>query len=730
MTSRAALEQGVKLHQAGRLAEAEPLYAAALRAEPDSHAALHLMGTLRFHQRDFVQARGLLEQALRQRPQAVDTLQQYGATLAALGAPEEGLAALDRAIAVATDPPAQARGFCGRGDIFLGQQRAAEALAEFDKALAADPSLAQAWNNRGLALNALKRRDEGLASFDRALALAPGGVEIHSNRGDCLRELRRYEEALASFERALALAPRDWCTLTNRAVALSQMGRPDDALADYDKALAIQPHIPQALFARAGLRWSRQAALAPAIAELERLIQVAPDWQFARGSLMRLKMTAASWDDFDSQKALIDAGVRADKPVIEPLIYLALSGNSADLQHCARTQGRTRFAAQPPLAKKGARRPGRLRIGYLCGEFYNHAILHLMVGLFEAHDKSQFEVFAFDNHGGDGSPWRLRFETAVEHIIDITALSDTEAASRIAAEEIDILVDINGYSGNQRMGVLAYRPAPLQASFLGYPGTLGVSYLDYIIADRVVLPEADAACYDEKIAWLPHSYQINDDKRAIAVLPSRAQAGLPDRPDGAADPFVFCNFNRADKFTPASFALWMRILRQVPGSLLWLAQHHPLAMDNLRRQAARQGVDPARLLFAPMLPNAEHLARLALPDLFLDSGPYGAHTTASDALWAGLPLITRRGSAFAGRVAASLLSAVNMPELIAENDADFEALALRLARWPEVLAGIRKKLAANRNTAPLFDTVRNTRAIETAYRMMLEKPEPQNFAVP
>ena len=723
MTPAQAIEQGLRLHQAGRLAEAETFYAAALAAAPDWYPALHLMGLLRFHQQDFAQAHGLMEKALQKNPDAPETLPYYGATLAALGRAEAALAALDRAIAVAQGSPARAMAFAGRGDIFLGLGRAQEALTDFDQALAADPGFVPAWNNRGLALVALKRPEEALTCFDRVLTLAPHSVEAHNNRGDTLRELRRHDEALASFDRGLAIAPDDWATLNNRAVALTVMGRTREALADYDRALTIRPDIPEALFARGNLLAKQQDGLARATADLAQLVAIAPDFPFARGSLMRLKMAAADWSDFEQQRELLDAGVRAGRAVAEPLVYLALSDRLDDIHRCAATYARMRFPVQPKLAQT-AHRGGKIRIGYVCGEFRTHATLYLMAGFFEAHDRTQFEITAFDNGGSDGSPLRGRFEAAVNQIVDITRLPDAEAAARIHDAQIDILVDLNGYTGNHRAGIFSRRPAPLQVMYMANPGTLGVPFMDYFIADGIVVPPEDEVHYSEKIARLPHSFQVNDDTRVIGKIPSRAEAGLPEHG------FVFCNFNHVNKFTPENFAVAMRLLQQAPGSLLWLPRPDPMAVANLQAQAGRHGVAPDRLIFAPQLPSfAEHLARLAVADLFLDSLPYGAHTTASDALWAGLPLVTCRGKSFAGRVAASLLTALEMPELIAESQADFEKLALRLALEPETLAALRRKLAGKRFSAPLFDTARTARAVEAAYRIMLDKRQPESFSL-
>jgi protein O-GlcNAc transferase len=610
-----------------------------------------------------------------------------------------------------------------QGLSLLQAGRLEEALAAFDQALARDPSLAAAWNNKGLALNGLGRLEEALAGFARAAQLAPASASPLSNHGEILRQLRRYEEALVSFSRALAIDPGDAGALINRAAALTDLRRIDLAITDYTSVLARNPGLPQALFGRSHLLWTHKAELKPALTDLEKLVQVAPDYPFGRGALMRLKLTASAWDDFVEQKALLNQGVRAGKPMIAPLIYLNLSEQPEDILRCAELYAKINFPARPPVHNTGPRRPGPIRIGYVCGEFRTHATLYLMAGLFEAHDRSAFEIFAFDNGGGDGSALRGRFEKAVDRIIDITRLSDQDAAARIVAAQIDILVDLNGHAGRERMGIFARKPAPLQVSYLGWPGTLGAPYIDDILADKIVMPEE--AGYSEKIAWLPDCFQINDDKRPIAPAPSRAEAGLP------AQGFVFANFNHAEKRTPQAFSSWMRLLAGVPGSVLWLPQPNALAAENLKREAEKHGIAPERLIFAPHLPTfEEHLGRLALADLVLDGFPYGAQTIASDALWAGVPLLTLLGKVFPGRVAASLLMALGLPELVTHSQEEYETLALELARQPARLAALREKLAQARTAAPLFDTRRTTRAIERAYRIMFEKRTPESFVVP
>ena len=641
---------------------------------------------------------------------------------------QEALACCNQAMAGApAGDPWAAVLIATSGEVLFDLGRPQDALAAFDQALARNPGIAAAWNNRGLALNQLGRHGEALDSFARAAKLAPGAVEPHNNHGDTLRRLYRHGEALMSFARALALDPDDTGTLTNRAGVLASLGRYPEALADYSRALQRSPDFPEALFARSHLLWSKKSDLKAALADLTRLVEKAPHFAYARGALMRLKMTAADWHDFDREKKILDDGVAADKKVTAPFIYLSLSDSPDAILRCSAAYAQSNFPAGPPLHRKGPRREGPIRIGYVCGEFREHPVLYLMAGLFEAHDRTRFEIIGFDNGGSDDSALRSRFEKAVPRIININLLSDHDAGLRIAAEEIDILVDLNGYSGEQRLGVFARRPAPIQASYLGYPATLGAPWMDYILADKIVIPESDARHYSEKIAWLPVSFQINDAKRAMARIPSRAEAGLPGQG------FVFCNFNHTNKLTPQTFSLWMRILGQTPDSVLWLPRPDPLAEANLKREAQTRGIAPERLIFAPRVPSFEdHLGRLTLADLFLDGQPYGAHTTASDALWAGVPLITQMGGAFAGRVATSLLLALGLPELVTKTEAEFETLAVSLAQSPGRLKSLREKLDQSRATAPLFDTQRTTRAIEQAYQTMFDnraKP-PASFSVP
>ncbi len=381
-----------------------------------------------------------------------------------------------------------------------------------------------------------------------------------------------------------------------------------------------------------------------------------------------------------------------------------------------------------PLCTGERGRRDKLRIAYLSADFQDHATAHLMAELFERHDHSRFEVMAISFGIGDGSPMRQRLAAAFDRFYDACQRSDEDTARFLYGQKTDIAIDLKGHTRGARPGILAYRPAPVQVSYLGYPGTMGAQFIDYIVADKIVIPPGHESFYTEKIVRLPDCYQVNDRKRAVAEhTPERREAGLPQ------EGFVFCCFNQNWKITPDVFDVWMRLLRTVSGSVLWLVHDSKETERNLRSEAQARGVDGARLIFAPRLPSEVHLARHRLADLFLDTLPYNAHTTASDALWTGLPVLTQLGEGFAGRVAASLLSAAGLPELITHSIADYEALALRLANDTILLKGYRDRLNANRAVLPLFDTDRFRLHLEAAYLQMAEiwqsGEQPRSFDV-
>ncbi|HZT51679.1 MAG TPA: tetratricopeptide repeat protein [Stellaceae bacterium] len=615
-----------------------------------------------------------------------------------------------------------------RKALALQQQGAlAEAEALYKSVLARQPGNFDALHLMGVLELQRRRPDAAAALIGRALAVNPKSAAAHGNLGNALSGLRRYEEAVASYDRALALRPDFAEAFNNRGNALDSLRRHEAALASYDRALALRPDFADALSNRASVLMSLRR-FEEAAAALERLQALGTGHAFVAGRLLRARLHCCAWDGYDAAVAL--AATEAGQRGIMPFDMLAISPSPADLRRAAEFW---MCAKCPPAAAplwRGERyRHERIRLAYVSGDFHDHAIMRLMARLFELHDRARFETTALSFGPADGGAMRARLEAAFEHFIDVRQQSDPEIAALIRAREIDIAVDLTGFTAGGRTGILALRPAPIQVSYIGYPGTMGAPYIDYILADRCVIPPEHAPHYAEHVVHLPDSYLVQDGTRQIAGrAPPRAACGLPEAG------FVFCSFNNNYKIAPFMFDAWMRLLRAVEGSVLWLIEDNAAAARNLRREAERRGVAPQRLVFAPRVAADAHLARQRCADLFLDTLPYGAHTTAGDALWAGLPLVTCLGSTFVGRVAASLLEAAGLPELVTRSLDGYEALALALARDPARLAALRARLEANRERLPLFDTDRSRRHIESAYRTMWERWQrgepPAAFAVP
>jgi protein O-GlcNAc transferase len=535
---------------------------------------------------------------------------------------------------------------------------------------------------RGVAAG-LRRPREAFEHFTQALAINPKNVEAHYNIGVLMSGLHRHEEALIGYRNAILIDPAYVPAYVNAGAALRELKRYDEAVAIYDRLMSVQPEIP-----------------------------------FIEGTRLHCKMLICEWSGLDDEIARLHGRVRKGEKASAPFTLLATSDSPHTQLICAQTYVADRYLASPtPLWHGQAYRHDRIRVAYVSGEFREQPTAYLTAGLFECHDRRAFETYAISTGPNTRSPMRARLEQAFEHFIDADTKPDREIADLLRSNEIDIAVNLNGLFGLERTGVFALRPCPVQVNYLGFPGTMGAPYMDYIVADKIVIPPDEHDHYAETVVYLPNCYQPNDRKRAISPEPvTRADAGLP--PDG----FVFCCFNNSHKLMPAMFDIWMRLLSSVEGSVLWLLDVNGLAKTRLAGEAKRRGVSSERIVFAPLVPLEKHLARLRLADLVLDTLPHNAHTTASDALWAGIPALTCQGSTFAGRVAASLLHAIGLPELVTTSLAEYEALALALARDDASLAALRAKLLRNRDVCPLFDTERYTRDLEAAFRWMIANP--------
>ncbi len=671
-----SIQQALAHHRLGQLADAARLYQAVLDVEPEHVEALRLLGMLRSQQGDGAQAIALISRALLRNPRS-------------------------------------AKAHSNLGNVHASMNRHVEAIESFDQALALKPDDTIALNNRGNALYRLRRYSEALAGYDHSLRVTPRQPGAWNNRGNTLVALNRLEAAIESYSKAIAMEPAFADAYCNRGAAFMRLRRNDEALFDFDKAISIKPHYPDALAHRGGML-QKMNRHADAMASYDKVLAIDADYPFVLGATLQARKHIGAWADYRVlQKKIID-GLRRHKLVAEPFGFLTVSGNPADQLLCASLFALNKHPPVSPAQWQGRRyQHARIRLAYLSADFHDHATAYLMAELLELHDRSAFEIIAVSFGPDRADALRRRVVAAVDRFVDVRAFTDEAAAQWLADNEVDIAVDIKGYTTDSRPGILAHRAAPVQVNFLGFPGTFGAPYIDYLIADAVVIPPHQQAHYAEKVVYLPDCYQPNDSKRKSAArTPARATAGLPE------DAFVFCCFNNNFKISPDVFDVWMRLLLRVDGSVLWLLRANAAVERNLRGEAAARGVDPARLIFAPRASNAEHLARHRLADLFLDTLLYNAHTTASDALWMGLPVVTCAGQSFASRVAASLLSAIGMPELITHTLDDYEALALKLATTPALLRDIRLKLAENRLTTPLFDTRRFRRHIESAYRTM------------
>jgi predicted O-linked N-acetylglucosamine transferase (SPINDLY family) len=712
--------------QAGELEEAERLIAEALKINPYSSDAAYNRGCILQTLARHAEALACFDQAIAINARFLDAIVNRGISLRALKRPVEALASFDRALELKSD---DAECWNSRATALMELGQPGEALASLGRALALNADYADAWSNRGVALHRLRRHAEALGSFAKSLALNPNSFTAWSNRGSTLMDLHRFREAIQDLDRALVLRPDYLEACINRGIAFTALKEQDRALASFAQALKAHPGSTEALYNRANT-FMVFKRFEEAAKDCESLLKLDPEYKYARGFLAFFRLQCCDWRALDSQRTAIATSVRAGKCAVPPFAAAALLDAGADQLSAARICVADKYPPTlQPLWREERYQHRKIRLAYLSGDFNNTAVANLMAGVFEHHDTSRFETIAVSFTEGDGSEMRARLRRSFGRFIDVWNVSDAEVAGFLRQNEIDIAVDLMGFTGDSRPGILALRPAPMQVNHLGFPGTMGAGHIDYILADPIVIPKEARGEFDEAVLHLPDCFMPTDSVRPIARhAPSRAEAGLP------AQGFVFCSFNNSYKFTPEMFASWMRLLKAVPESVLWLPQPNDPAMRNLQREAEAGGVARDRLVFAPFIASsADHLARLSLAELFLDTRPYNAHSSAADALWAGVPVLTFPGATFAGRVGASLLHAAGLPELVTDSIESYEALALELAQSRAVLDHLKARLKRGRRTQPLFDTARFTRHLESAYVAMWERYQkgepPAHFAV-
>ena len=732
----------------GDLKKAEAIYQEILQLEPNDFDALNLLASLHLQEKKYKEAVEYFGRALKINSSQPSLLNNYGLALYELQKYEDAIGSYDKAIKlnpcfieahynrghllqklanfehallsygrVIELKPDFAEAYFFHGNVLLQLQRYGDAIQSYNKAIALKPEYPMAFNNRGLACYDMKMYDEALVNFDKTIELTPDNAETYSNKGLTLYALKRYEDAIDSYGSVISLNSCDAEGYSNIGLGLYAMERYDEAVQYYDKAIELKPDKAE-MHSNRGLALFEMKRYKDAIQSYDKAIKIKPDCHFWFGELLAIAMSICNWSSFEKQRVQLVEKITNHNKAVIPFSVLSII-DSLELQQMAVSiYVKDKYPADNELHENVKHAENdKIRIGYYSSDFHNHALTHLMAELFELHDRSRFEFIAF-SFGPDKSEdiMRKRVSSAFDKFLTVQSKSDKEIALLSRDLGIDIAVDLNGLTKNCRTGIFALRAAPIQVNYMGYPGTMGTEYIDYIIVDPMLIPEPSQRFYTEKIVYLPNSYQVNDSKRQIADTTfTREESGLPKTG------FVFCCFNNNHKITPNTFESWMRILSNVEGSVLWLLEDNPEAVCNLRYEAAKRGVKAERLIFAKRVPPPEHLARHCLADLFLDTLPYNAHTTASDALWAGVPVLTCIGESFASRVAASLLNAIHLPELITTSYGDYEALAVELARNPEKLHDIKNRLAKNRLTTPLFDTKLFTHHIEAAYIEMYER---------
>jgi protein O-GlcNAc transferase len=650
-------------------------------------AALHGQG-------DPVRAAVLYKEILRTHPEHPDALHLLGVAETQLGRAQQGMNLIAKSLATNAHQPVA---IANHGNALMALNRSEEALADYDRALELWPDYVLAHFGRGNALSALGRPVEALVSLERTLELIPGFIEALNSRGTMLLKVKRPEDALDSFDRLLALSPGHPEALTGRGHALAELGRTDAAIDAYGQALQRNPDLGVALFSQ-GVALSMRGRYREATPLLQRLKRLDPHYAYASGAYFHAQLQLCDWTDYREAMNDIVASMERENRADFPFSFLAVCDSPVRQLRCARQFSAVYRTRQQPLWTGEHYAHERIRVAYISADYLEHPTSYLMAGVFEKHDRRRFETIGISLREDEQSPTARRVKAAFERYIVADSRSDLQIARLIRELEVDIAVDLMGYTGEHRSNLFSHRAAPIQVNYLGFPATMGTADIDYLLADEFLIPRDHQADYEEQVVYLPECFQANDDRKITAAgAPTRSDVGLPPG-------FVWCSFHSSYKLNPPMFDVWTRLLRAVPGSVLWLLGGNPEVEHNLRREATARGVDVERLVFAKSRPYPEHLARLPLADLYLDTLPFNGGATTSDALWAGVPVVTCAGRSFAARMSGSLLRALEMPELITDTLQDYEQLALQLARTPQRLTDLRAKLANKRTTAPPFDT--------------------------
>jgi predicted O-linked N-acetylglucosamine transferase (SPINDLY family) len=729
--AHAQFQQAVVLHQQGRLQEASQIYEGLLQVDPKHFDALHMLGVMAYQTKNYEIAVDLIGKAISINSNNPAAYSNQGAALKELGQLQAAIASYDKAISL---QPNYAEAYNNKGVALAELKQFSVAVTSYDKAISLKPDYAEAHYNRGVALTELGQISDAVASYDKAISLEPDSSEAYNNRGNVLLGMGQFSSAVASYDKAISLKPEDAAAHNNKGAALRELGQFRAALASCEKAISLQPEYAEAYNNR-GSVFLGMRQFSAALISYERAYSIQPELVYLLGALIHARMQLCVWDKLQSSVDELVDKVQSNEKVVEAFVALSLTDSREVHRKAAEIYVQDKHPAntQPLWSGQRYEHP-RIRVAYVSCDFKVHPAALNNIGVWERHDRDRFEVIAVSYgpvHQEDSTTQgqlRTRLVKAFDRFLDVGDKSDEQIASLIRELEVDIAVDISGTMEGSRQGILAHRPAPVQVNLYGY--TSGAPYIDYILSNTVTIPPEHEAGYTEKVVCLPYSWFSSDTSRQVSERQfTRGELGLPE------EGVVYCSFNNAYKINPQMFDVWMRILLQVPGSVLWLqGGGQEKVKENLSKEASARGVDPTRLVFAVKIESmADHLARHRAADVFLDTLPFNAQTTAVDALWAGLPVLTCLGESAIGRVAGSVLMALGMDELVTKDWQGYEAQAVRIGLESGYAKSLKDKLERNRKEAPLFDTARLTRHMESAYEQMHERVRqglgPQGFEV-
>ena len=703
---------GNVLKDKGDLKAAIVNYKKALDIEPNYAEVYNSMGVALQSRGDLDEALNNYKKALGIKPDYAEAHNHIGITLKDKGDLTAAITHYKKAIQL---KPSYAQAYNNMGITLMDKGDLAAAINSYKRAIKIKPNYAEAFSNMGNALKDEGNLDAAIKSYQQALSIKPSYTDAHNNMGAALKDKGDLEAAILCYERVIKINPNSAEAYYNMGIALQAKDDLEATQECYQQAIRIKPNYYQAYY-NLGLVMELKGRLDLAIESYQQALAINPKYAKALAQKLHQQAHICDWEAIEEDRPLIpELGVLTQ--AVSPFSLLCFEDSPKQHQMRSINYVKEIQGLQPlPNKPQPSQKEKKLRIGYFSADFHNHATMHLMVKLFESHNQKEFDIYAYSFGPNKNDEMRQRLIKAVDVFHDVTNMSDQEAALLAQSNNLDIAVDLKGFTKNSRLGIFVCRAAPIQISYLGYPGTSGAKFIDYIIADDVVIPQEFESLYSESIIRLPHTYQPNNNSRMISdKVMTRIEMGLPEQG------FVFCCFNNSYKISSSEFDIWMRILDQVKGSVLWLIKANKWAVKNLKMEAERRGVAGHRLIFADKINHSAHLARHRLADLFIDSFNYNAHTTASDALWAGLPIVTKLGKGFAARVAGSLLTSIDLPELIVKNNKDYELLILDLAKNPKRLVTIREKLASNRLSTPLFNTELFTKHIEDSYQQAYQQ---------